>query len=261
MLPRQELLRGASDPAALEPLVAAAEETLRTWQPVWTPFLSAARREQAEECLAGLSELRLHSEGGYPGAERRRLMLQRADSWGEPAAAATLLSGLEVRGNFLFDPAEPADVRAALVAAGAADGELGDIWMRGDRGAQAIVTSPLAGRLDQGHAQVRSVAVDLVARPLAELQLPAPRASRRFTSVEASLRLDALASAGFGLSRGRMAALIRQGAVRLNWRPIANPSQQLVAGDRVQLESRGELVLEEAGLTRRDRWRVTLLRR
>lgn len=261
MLPRQALLRGVADPAGLEPLVAAAEETLRTWQPVWTPFLSAALREQAEERFAGLSELRVHSRGGYPGAERRRLMLQRADCWAEPEAAATPLSGLEVRGNFLFDPAEPADVRAGLVAAGAADGELGDIWMRGDRGAQAIVTSPLAGRLDQGHAHVRSVAVDLVARPLAELQLPPPRASRRMASVEASLRLDALASAGFGLSRGRMAALIRQGAVRLNWRPITSPGQPLVVGDRVQLEGRGELVLEEASLTRRDRWRVSLLRR
>ena len=32
--------------------------------------------------------------------------------------------------------------------AGAAAGELGDLWLRGDRGAQAIVTGGLAGRLD-----------------------------------------------------------------------------------------------------------------
>ena len=133
--------------------------------------------------------------------------------------------------------------------------------MRGDRGAQAIVTASLAARLQGTMGQVRTVPVTLTARPIAELQLPARRAGRRLTSVEASLRLDALASAGFGLSRSRMAELIRQGAVRLNWQPITNPSRQLTPGDRVQWEGRGELLVEDLALTKRDRWRVTLLRR
>lgn len=265
MLPRRDLLEGVPQAAALEPLLDAAEEALRTWQPVWTPFLPADLRELLEMRLAPLSELRLHSDGGHADAERRRLLLQRADSWQEPqelpAELQAGLRGLEISGNFLFDPAEPGDVRAALEAAGAASGELGDLWMRGDRGAHAVVTAPLAARLDGSGAQVRTVPVQLLARPLGELQLPARRATRRLTSVEASLRLDALASAGFGLSRNRMAELIRQGAVRLNWTPVTTPSRELAPGDRVQLEGRGELRLEEVTLTRRDRWRVTLLRR
>lgn len=261
MLPRRELLEGAPDPAALEPVIAAAEEALRTWTPVWTPFLPAELREQAEMRLGSLSELSLHGEGGHEGAERRRLLLQRADSHLEPQSLPTELEGLEISGNFLFDPAEPGDVRAGLVAAGASPGELGDIWMRGDRGAQAIVTAALAARLQGSTAQVRTVPVELTARPIAELQLPARRASKRLTSVEASLRLDALASAGFGMSRSRMADLIRQGAVRLNWNAISSPSRELAPGDRVQLDGRGELLVEEVALTKRDRWRVTLVRR
>lgn len=261
MLPRRELLEGAPDPAALEPVIAAAEQALRTWQPVWTAFLPAELREQAKDRLAALSELSLHSEGGRSGAERRRLLLQRSDVATDPGAIATGLQGLEISGNFLFDPAEPGDVRAALLAAGAAAGELGDIWMRGDRGAQAITTAELAARLEGTTTQVRTVPVELTARPLGELQLPARRTSKRLTSVEASLRLDALASAGFGISRNRMADLIRQGAVRLNWQPITRASRELAAGDRVQLEGRGELLVEELALTKRDRWRVALVRR
>jgi len=242
-------------------VLAAAEEALRTWQPLWTPFLPAALREGAEARLRALSELSLHAEGGYAAAERRRLLLQRSDARLEPASLEPALQGLEISGNFLFDPAEPEEVRAALLAAGAQAGELGDIWMRGDRGAQAIVSPPAAERLHGGTARVRTVPVELTARPLAELQPPVQRAPRRLTSVEASLRLDALASAGFGLSRQRMVALIRQGAVRLNWRPVASPSRTLAAGDRVQLPGRGELVVEATELTKRDRWRVTLLRR
>jgi photosystem II S4 domain protein len=261
MLPRRELLEGAPDPAALDPLISAAEEALRTWQPVWTPFLPADVREQAEARLGSLSELSLEATGGHPGAERRRLLLQRADARQELDTLPLGLEGLEISGNFLFDPAEAADVQRALLAAGAEPGDLGDIWIRGDRGAQAIVTAGQAARLDGTTAQVRTVPVQLQARPLAELQLPALRAPKRFTSVEASLRLDALASAGFGLSRSRMADLIRQGAVRINWQAVNSPSRELAVGDRVQLNGRGELVVEELALTKRDRWRVSLLRR
>jgi RNA-binding protein YlmH len=107
---------------------------------------------------------------------------------------------------------------------------------------------------------VRTVEVALEARPLHELQLPAPRLPRRFQTVEASLRLDAVASAGFGLSRNRMAELIRQGRVRLNWQPVSSPSRALTEGDRVQLEGRGELELETVTATKRERWRIELVR-
>ena len=108
MLPRRDLLEGAPDAAALEPVIAAAEDALRTWQPVWTPFLPAELREQAEARLGALSDLRLHGEGGYAGAERQRLLLQRGDAWLEPESHPMELEGLELSGNFLFDPPNPA---------------------------------------------------------------------------------------------------------------------------------------------------------
>jgi photosystem II S4 domain protein len=281
MLPRPELLRGSRQPQLLEPLIASAETVLRTWQPQWTPFLGGALREEAEACLGQLSELTLHSDGGYPGAERRRLLLQRRESSQEPSQLAGELAGeragelagelpkelageltgLEISGNFLFDPAEADDLRQALWAAGAAAADLGDVWRLGDRGGQAIVTRDLAQRLHGCQTNVRSVEVRLEARPLAELQLPAVRNPKRFSTVEASLRLDAVASAGFGLSRARMAELIRQGEVRINWRSVSSPSKELAVGDRVQLAGRGELELEQMALTKRDRWLLTLLRR
>jgi photosystem II S4 domain protein len=170
------------------------------------------------------------------------------------------LVGLEISGNFLFDPAQPGDVRGALLAAGAQDWELGDVWMRGDRGAQAIVTPELASRLQGTTARVRSVEVTLEARSLEQLQPPTRPQPRQITTVEASLRLDAVASAGFGLSRSRMAELVRRGVVRINWTPATSPSRELKQGDRIQLEARGELQVLTIQPTKRDRWRLTLQR-
>ncbi len=274
MLPREDLLQGSRRPEELTALIAQAEEALRTWQPVWTDFVAADLREEAEQRLGSLSELQLEASGGWPQAERRRLLLQRAELAAEPpapaaagptetasiAAPAAPLMGLVVSGNFLFDPAEPGDVRAGLLAAGAEPGDLGDIWMRGDRGAQLIATPELAARLHGQPARVRTVDVQLEALPLEQLQLPAQRQARQLSSVEASLRLDAVGSAGFGLSRSRMAELVRSGAVRLNWQPVSSPSKELAVGDRLRLEGRGELELLEVQPTKRERWRVVLRR-
>jgi photosystem II S4 domain protein len=260
MLPRTALLEGSLHPRELEAVVDAAEQALRTWEPAWTSFMDGDVHEEAEQRLGGLAELHLSSSGGYPGAERRRLLLQRSDAPLESEVVPAELMGLEISGNFLFDPAERGDFRSSLLALGAPPGELGDLWLRGDRGAQVVLTAAQAKALNGLATSVRSVDVQLEARPLDQLQLPAPRQPRRFHTVEASLRLDAVASAGFALSRNSMAELIRQGSVRINWRPATSPSRLLAVGDRVQLEGRGELGLETITATKRERWRIELVR-
>jgi RNA-binding protein YlmH len=104
------------------------------------------------------------------------------------------------------------------------------------------------------------VSVRLEAANLEQLQLPAQRVPKQLSSVEASLRLDAVASAGFGLPRSRMAELVRAGAVRINWQPAQSPSKELAAGDRVRLDGRGELEILEIQPTKRDRWRLVMRR-
>lgn len=277
MLPREALLQSSRDPKGLAPLITLAEEALRTWEPLWSGFVAADLREEAEQRLGALSELHLSSAGGWPQAERRCLLLQRAElaggsdtaiggsgADGAAADAAPLtppLTGLIVSGNFLFDPAEPEDMRRGLLAAGAQPEDLGDIWLRGDRGAQVVLTTAAAEQLHGRSGLVRTVDVSLERVPLEQLQCPAQRSPRELTSVEASLRLDAVASAGFGLSRNRMAELIRGGAVRLNWQPVSSPSRELACGDRVRLDGRGELEVLEIQPTKRDRWRLRLMRR
>jgi photosystem II S4 domain protein len=260
MLLRETLSAGTPSALALEPVVAAAEAALRTWQPVWTGFVSAAVREDAEIRLGALRELSLSSDGGYPGSERRQLLVQRTEALLPAADQTPQVMGLEIAGNFLFDPAAAADFRQALVNAGAQDDQIGDLWPRGDRGAQAIVGTELAQNLDGREGLVRTVAVRFEARPVAELSLPAPRAQRDLHTVEASQRLDAVASAGFGLSRNRMATLIREGAVRIDWKVVTSPSRELAVGERVQLEGRGELKVEAVSETKRGRWRIHLVR-
>lgn len=247
-------------PRALEEL---ADRCLRSRQPVWTGFLPPQAWEEALQRLAGREDLRLRAEGGHPRAERRRLGFSLGhvgDGSEDRPDPAPPLGLLDLTGDFLFDPASTGTVTAALGQLGAGAEGLGDVLLRGDRGGLLIVTPELQERLDGQTLQVGSVAARLAAAPWERLN-PQPLQERIVTTVEASLRLDAVASAGFGLSRSRLADLIRQGRVRIDWHPVTSPSRELRLGQRVQLEGRGELELLAADLTRRDRWRLQLRRR
>lgn len=256
--------RGAAseDPEReLASLTAAAEETLRTWEPRWTPFLDPWVLREAEARLATRSDLHLSGEGGHGGALRRRLLLRRQETVGADTTPPAGLMGLEISGNFLFDPATPAAMREGLLQAGASPGEVGDLWLRGDRGAQGVITEALGAWLDGCLGQVGSVEVRFATRPLEELRFPPERVPRTLQTVEASLRLDAVASAGFGLPRTRVAEWIRQGGLRVDWRAVTSPSHLVKPGQCIQLEGRGELEITEAAPTQRGRWRIRMTRR
>jgi len=262
MLPRVALLEGSRDPAALAGVLDAADTALRTWEPCWTGFLDPAVRDEVLQRLEPLAELEVHSDGGFAAAERQCLLLQRSQD--EPALERQIpaadLAGLEISGNFLFDPAEAADLRQALLDLGTAPEAIGDLWIRGDRGGQGVLSGAAVRSLDGREGLVRSVEVQLQARPIDTLQVPVRRQPRRWHSVEASCRLDAVASAGFGVSRTRMAELIRNGQVRVNWGVVSRSSRDLAAGDRVQIAGRGELAVLSIQPTKRQRWRIELER-
>ena len=239
-------------------LIDQAETVLRTWQPSWSTFLSGPELEDSRR-LESLTELRLVRDGGRPGTERCRLQLSRSDQELQPEP--TPISGLRLEGNFLFDRAEPEDMRQALIDLGVTADGIGDLWLRGDRGAQAVCTPDAAGRLNGQTGRVRDVTLTVEAVSIDSLQWPAQWLPKRFSSVEASRRLDAIASAGFGLSRSKVTRQIREGRLRLNWHPVRQASRDLNVGDRLQLQDRGSVEVLNLELTKRDRWRVEMLRR
>ena len=64
----------------------------------------------------------------------------------------------------------------------------------------------------------------------------------------ATVRLDAVASTGFRLSRGKAAALIESGKVQVNWRECVKPDKPLSAGDTVTARGLGKFRLKEVGV-------------
>ncbi len=256
----QNLIKSSQDPKGMEELLIQAESVLKTWQPTWSPFISASLREEVLKLMAPIYDLNWHSDGGHAGAERQRVQFLRREHKESFSESAAPINGLRIEGNFLFDKATPLDIRKALEEIGAPSGGLGDIWIRGDRGAEALCTPETSLELDQKTGFIRQVNITCQALDKNELQLPSRLHSKRFTTVEASKRIDAITSAGFNLSRAKVTKEIRAGKLRLNWQEMNQPSRELTVGDKVQLEGKGTLQVLSLALTKRARWRVDLLR-
>ena len=257
MLPKEDILKRAENKEALTRILDRAEQAIRTWEPVATDFLSPPERFEAEAVFSRLSDVHLLASGGFPQAERQRLLIARSEIPLE--ATAVPLAALSIAGNFLFDTATHRDFLGSLLGTGLVRAKVGDIIVLGERGAQVIVEPSLVDFLSSALTQVRSVPVKTSQIPLSELRVGEPK-RKEITTVEASMRLDALASAGFGMSRSKMVDMINKGDVRVNWKPVTQSSRTLATGDLVAIRGKGRLEVGEMAITKKQRYRVQLTR-
>jgi photosystem II S4 domain protein len=257
MLPREDLLKGVENRDSVVRVIDQAEQAIKTWEIVQTDFLSPPEWAEIQQVFGRLTEVHMVAWGGYPQAERQRLAIARAEI---PLDASQVqLAALDIAGNFLFDPATHRDFLGSILGTGIVRDKVGDIIVLGERGAQAIVVTELVEFLQTNLQQVRSVSVKVKPIPLSELKIREPK-KKELISVEASMRLDAIASAGFGMSRSKMADLINGGDVRVNWKEIKSSSHTVKAGDLIAIRGKGRVEVGEVMVTKKDRYRVQLTR-
>jgi photosystem II S4 domain protein len=257
MLPREDLLKGIEEREAAARIVDQAEQAIKTWEIVCTDFLSPPELVAVQQMFGRLTDVVYLPWGGYPQAERQRVAIARSELPIESSQVA--IAAIEIAGNFLFDAATHRDFLGALLGTGIVREKVGDIIVLGERGAQAIVIPELVEFLEMSLTQVRSVPVKTRRLDLSELRIREPK-KKEMTTTEASMRLDAVASAGFGMSRSKMVDLIGAGDVRVNWKDVTQSSHQLKSGDLVAIRGKGRLEVGEVAVTKKERYRVQLTR-
>ena len=257
MLPKEDLLKRSENKETLSRVIDKAEQAIRTWEMVATDFLSPPELFEAQAAFEKLADIHTLASGGYPQAERQRLLIARSEVPLEGAEVP--LAALSIAGNFLFDTASHRDFLGSLLGTGLVRDKVGDIIVLGERGAQAIVVPELVEFLSSSLNQVRSVPVKTGPIEIGELRVREPR-KKEMTTVEASMRLDAIASAGFGMSRSKMADMITGGDVRINWRPVTQSSHKVQTGDLIAIRGKGRLEVGDVAITKKERYRIQLTR-
>tara|TARA_Y100001968_G_scaffold322975_1_gene359937 strand:+ start:702 stop:1490 length:789 start_codon:yes stop_codon:yes gene_type:complete len=259
-LPKGKLLINSNFPKELESLIEYAEKALKERKIIWSSFVSAQVIEEVKSKFENLNDIICRYDGGFPGAERKRICFASSEQECDFSNLEIPLKGIYIKGNFLFDRATPNDFKKAIQDLSAQVEDVGDTWLIRDRGAQAICSPECSELMNKKISLIRKVEITIQALEINELEIPFRRAEKVINTVEASTRIDAIASAGFGLSRSKITTSIKEGNLRLNWLPNNQPSKAVNVGDLIHLDRKGSLKILNIDKTKKDRWRIKLLR-
>ena len=246
-------MRGEEDAALLarrlDELAARAE---RIGQPCFTGFLTPP---EADMALASARRQRIEArlEGGYEDAERRMGLLSSAGRTG--GALSHCGTGADLAAPECPRPSgcagkragagHPAFVRGRHRGAARPGVFVPGIPTGGSRGTVA----DLGGTRANQDARIGSLARSRAA------------AGVEVRDTVSSLRLDAVVSGGFGLSRAAAADLIAAGHVKLRHVPTQRPDVRVGEGDAISVRGYGRLVIDQVGApTKKGRLPLRLIR-
>ncbi len=227
-----------------------AKRSEQSYRTLYSTFLDDRQLSVCEAALKSAWGGVFCTLGGYPYAERRIIAFSDEDA---------ALSGVPFSA-VVFNYPEGAglshrDFLGSLMSLGIKRELLGDILVGKSRAAVFVIDTALP--LVKEITKVGSCGVK-VTEDFSEKDIP-PQEYDEIHSTVASLRLDAVISSGFRLSREKAAELIRTKGVMHNRVETFSPSDKASEGDRFSARGFGKIELSEVGgQSRKDRIFITI---
>jgi len=220
-----------------------------------TNFLDPYQQKIAMNILRRISDVNFLTDGGYQGAERQRITLFPDFYYPDLIKSPVII--LKIDGNFDFQQVSHRDYLGSLMGLGIKREMIGDLLVLNNF-AQVVVAEELKDFIMIKLDRVHQVSVNVSEIGPDELVLPRENTKEIIATV-ASMRLDAIASAGFGDSRSRIARDIKEEKVKLNWQVENNPARKIWVDDLISINGRGRVrVISENGLSHRGRIKLLL---
>lgn len=234
----------------VERMIDLAERVDDRQSPALTDFLDPRQQKIAEAVVRRQGDVAISFDGGYDEGERRRALV--TPSYWVPEASDYELAFLRVAVPGEYVKLGHGDYLGALVGLGMKRGRLGDLSVYAE-GCDLVVARDLCDfvRLHLTQVGRATVHVNEIARQ--DYQVGQREyLTKEFTVM--SLRVDAVASDAFNLSRTKVLDPIKSGKLQLNWQTIQNPATLVEEGDVISLRGHGRVkILEVGGQTKKGR--------
>lgn len=253
-----ECAQGDEERLLLAKVLDKWNQTARKNIPACTDFLSPHELALAENALRGAGVLPdcYVTSGGYAGAERQALLF--LPDWQEPTAAEFPFQYLRAAYRPEYD-LNHRDILGSLMGLGIAREKVGDLLVCA-ASCDLIVADSVGEFLLRDWTQAGRAPLKVSAVGSEDLNVQEVRCEEVRDTVH-SLRLDAVATTGFRMSRSKAVELIESGRVELNWWKCIKPDRILAEGDTVSARGIGKFKLEQVGgTTRKGRTGIVLKR-
>lgn len=212
-------------------------------------FLSPLAIQIGQTIAAHMKTVTSSYSGGYHEAERVKVAFYSNDYCGKINYSISLLLATW---DDRFRLIGHRDVLGSLMGLGIEREVLGDILLQGNR-AQIITDSEMAEYLKSNFTKVAMVPVKVEEISLSDLKIPEKK-PKEIRAMVASMRLDAVGAAGFGLSRTKMVQMIDADRVQVNWQVAKGVSQTVKVEDVISIRGKGRIEIKEVtGKSRKGR--------
>lgn len=212
--------------------------------PGHTGFLSPQERVSVENLLNACGHPRHLFYGGFEGAERT-VCAFLPDWHEEDVWRASDCPIKAVRCTWSNGTLSHRDFLGSILGLGLDREKIGDLLV-GDGECHILALEDVADFLTMNLDQAGRVRLKTAPMDLADLKPPEVKI-KPIRDTVSSLRLDAVAAAGFSLSRGKAADLIASGKFQLNHRECLKPDRPVAEGDVMSCRGLGKCVLKEVG--------------
>lgn len=233
------------------------ENTRQRGIPQYTHFLTPEEQRLTGNLLSAVGGGSYRFYGGYEGAQRQVCVflpdwLDWSDWEERPVVAlrASWYPGEKLTHRDLLGALMGQGIKREMVGDLLVDRESCDLLVLREIAPYLLQNLDSAGRT---HLRMEEVS-------LHDLHIPVQQV-RTLHDTVATLRLDAVAAAGFSISRAKMAELIRAGRVSVNWAETSRTDLPVQAGDMISCRGLGRCRLAQVGvLSRKGRVNITMER-
>ncbi len=216
-------------------------------------FLDPREQEIVKTIIGNDDEIKIAFSGGASFTERRRVKL--IPPYIERTDDDFQLALFEIEYPQKFVTLEHRDVLGALMNLGIKREKFGDIVIN-DGNVQMITAEEIADYIQINLEKVGKATIRLQRITSEQLVKPQEEWTEAMTTVS-SLRLDAVLSQIYSMSRTKVIPYIEKGLVKVNWKQIDQTDFTVAVGDYLSMRGFGRARLVELlGQTKKDKIRL-----
>jgi RNA-binding protein YlmH len=231
------------------------ETVKRQYAPKLTDFLDPREQQIVQSVIGRDDEVRVSFFGGAPFVERKRALLY--PPYFQPREEDYEIALFEVRYASKFVSLEHRQVLGALMSLGLRRGKFGDI-LRKEEQIQFLAANEVAEYIRLHLHAIGKATVSLEKKPLSDIIMLEETWQDALITVS-SLRLDAILSQAFHVSRQKMQSAIENGLVKVNWKVIEQAHFECRQGDVLSARGFGRCkIMGIEGKTKKEKWLVRI---
>lgn len=236
--------------------MSALESCIKTYSVKKTDFLDPYQTKLFQGILNSFDEIKYKTVGGPKGSERSIVQIYPYYLLDDDIEEA--VSAIRIKVNSDFSRLTHRDVLGSLMSLGLVREKIGDIYIHSDI-IYIIVDANIKAYVKMELARIKNIKVSPEIINLSDVKISSAQLKEK-NLVFSSSRLDNIISQAYNLSREKSMNIVKQGKVKVSYRPTNKPSEKVEKNALISVKGKGRFIYygDEKRETKKGNWNIRI---